>query len=83
VGEWMSNDTRIPLVSATGSTRMGKELNKAVAGRLGRTILELGGNNAIIISEHADLDMSLIGAVFGAVWNCGTKMYHYKKINYS
>jgi aldehyde dehydrogenase (NAD+) len=73
VGEWMSNDTRIPLVSATGSTRMGKELNKAVAGRLGKTILELGGNNAIIISEHADLDMSLIGAVFGAVGTAGQR----------
>ena len=73
VGEWMSNDTRIPLVSATGSTRMGKELNKAVAGRLGKTILELGGNNAIIISENADLDMSLIGAVFGAVGTAGQR----------
>ncbi len=73
VGEWMSNDTRIPLVSATGSTRMGKELNKAVAGRLGKTILELGGNNAIIITEHADLDMSLIGAVFGAVGTAGQR----------
>jgi aldehyde dehydrogenase (NAD+) len=73
VGEWMSNDTRIPLVSATGSTRMGKELNKAVAGRLGKTILELGGNNAIIISEHSDLDMSLIGAVFGAVGTAGQR----------
>jgi aldehyde dehydrogenase (NAD+) len=73
VGEWMSNDSRIPLVSATGSTRMGKELNKAVAARLGKTILELGGNNAIIISEHADLDMSLIGAVFGAVGTAGQR----------
>ena len=73
VGEWMSHDIRIPLVSATGSTRMGKELNIAVAGRLGKTILELGGNNAIIISEHADLDMSLIGAVFGAVGTAGQR----------
>jgi aldehyde dehydrogenase (NAD+) len=73
VGEWMSNDVRIPLVSATGSTRMGKELNKAVAGRLGKTILELGGNNAIIITENADLDMSLIGAVFGAVGTAGQR----------
>jgi len=73
VGEWMSNDTRIPLVSATGSTRMGKLLNAAVAARLGKTILELGGNNAIIISEHADLDMSLIGAVFGAVGTAGQR----------
>jgi aldehyde dehydrogenase (NAD+) len=73
VGEWISHDTRIPLVSATGSTRMGKELNKAVAGRLGKTILELGGNNAIIITENADLDMSLIGAVFGAVGTAGQR----------
>ncbi len=73
VGEWMSKDTRIPLVSATGSTRMGKELNKEVAGRLGKTILELGGNNAIIITENADLDMSLIGAVFGAVGTAGQR----------
>ena len=73
VGEWMSHDERIPLVSATGSTRMGKELNKAVAGRLGKPILELGGNNAIIITENADLDMSLIGAVFGAVGTAGQR----------
>ena len=73
VGEWMSKDTRIPLVSATGSTKMGKLLNAAVAERLGKTILELGGNNAIIISEHADLDMSLIGAVFGAVGTAGQR----------
>ena len=73
VGEWMTKDTRIPLVSATGSTRMGKQINAAVAERLGKTILELGGNNAIIISEHADLDMSLIGAVFGAVGTAGQR----------
>ncbi len=73
VGEWMTKDTRIPLVSATGSTSMGKQLNAAVAERLGKTILELGGNNAIIISEHADLDMSLIGAVFGAVGTAGQR----------
>ena len=73
VGEWMSKDTRIALVSATGSTKMGKLLNAAVAERLGKTILELGGNNAIIISEHADLDMSLIGAVFGAVGTAGQR----------
>jgi len=73
VGEWMSKDNRIALVSATGSTKMGKLLNAAVAARLGKTILELGGNNAIIISEHADLDMSLIGAVFGAVGTAGQR----------
>jgi len=73
VGEWLSSDTRIPLVSATGSTRMGKALSAAVAGRLGKSILELGGNNAIIISQHADLDMALIGCVFGAVGTAGQR----------
>jgi aldehyde dehydrogenase (NAD+) len=73
VGEWMSNDTRIPLVSATGSTRMGKAVAAAVAGRLGRSLLELGGNNAIIISKDADIDMSLIGCVFGAVGTAGQR----------
>lgn len=73
VGEWMSNDPSIPLVSATGSTRMGKAVSAAIGARLGKSILELGGNNAIIISEHADLDMSLIGAVFGAVGTAGQR----------
>lgn len=73
VGEWMSHDTRIPLVSATGSTRMGKAVGAAVGERLGRSLLELGGNNAIIISDKADLDMSLIGAVFGAVGTAGQR----------
>jgi aldehyde dehydrogenase (NAD+) len=73
VGEWMTNDTRIPLISATGSTRMGKEVAQNVGKRLGKSLLELGGNNAIIISEHADLDMSLIGAVFGAVGTAGQR----------
>jgi aldehyde dehydrogenase (NAD+) len=73
VGEWISADTRIPLVSATGSTRMGKALATAVAGRLGRSLLELGGNNAIIITQNADLDMALIGAAFGAVGTAGQR----------
>ncbi len=73
VGEWMSNDTHIPLISATGSTRMGKALSASVAARLGKSILELGGNNAIIISQNADLDMSLIGAIFGAVGTAGQR----------
>jgi len=73
VGEWMSNDTRVPLVSATGSTRMGKAVGATVAARLGRTILELGGNNAIIISEHADIDMAIIGCLFGAVGTAGQR----------
>jgi aldehyde dehydrogenase (NAD+) len=73
VGEWMSTDTRIPLVSATGSTRMGKLVAQKVAGRLGRYLLELGGNNAIIVTPSADLDVTLIGAVFGAVGTCGQR----------
>ena len=73
VGEWLSNDTRIPLLSATGSTRMGKSVGAAVGARLGRALLELGGNNAIIVSEHADLDMTIIGAVFGAVGTAGQR----------
>jgi aldehyde dehydrogenase (NAD+) len=73
VGEWMSQDTRIPLISATGSTRMGKAVGAAVGARLGRSLLELGGNNAIIISKEADLDMALIGCVFGAVGTAGQR----------
>lgn len=73
VGEWMTNDARVPLVSATGSTRMGKIVSSTVAGRLGRSILELGGNNAIIVSEHADINMTVIGTVFGAVGTCGQR----------
>lgn len=73
VGEWLSKDTRIPLISATGSTRMGKIVAATVGARLGKTILELGGNNAIIISKDADLDMSLIGCVFGAVGTAGQR----------
>ncbi len=73
IGELLSNDTRIPLVSATGSTKMGKAVGAAVGARLGRSLLELGGNNAIIISKDADLDMSIIGAVFGAVGTAGQR----------
>ena len=73
IGELMTNDRRVPLISATGSTRMGKAIGAAVGARLGRSLLELGGNNAIIITENADLDMSLIGAVFGAVGTAGQR----------
>lgn len=73
VGEWMSSDHRVPLVSATGSTRMGKAVNQKVAERLGRALLELGGNNAIIVTPNADLDMTIIGAVFGAVGTAGQR----------
>ena len=73
VGEWMSKDERIPLVSATGSTQMGKIVAQTVAARLGRSLLELGGNNAIIITESADLKTVIPGAVFGAVGTAGQR----------
>src|SRR5260221_128697 len=73
VGEWMAGDERVPLVSATGSTRMGKAVGAAVGARLGRALLELGGNNAIIISKDADLDMAIRGALFGAVGTAGQR----------
>ena len=72
-GEWMSQDPRIALISATGSTRMGKAVGAAVGARLGRSLLELGGNNAIIISEFADLTIALPGCVFGAVGTAGQR----------
>lgn len=73
VGEWMSNDSRVPLISATGSTKMGKAVGAAVGARLGRALLELGGNNAIIISKEADLDIAIIGSLFGAVGTAGQR----------
>jgi aldehyde dehydrogenase (NAD+) len=73
VGEYMTKDARIPLVSATGSTRMGRIVGQAVAGRLGRSLLELGGNNAIIITPSADMKIVLTGAVFGAVGTAGQR----------
>ena len=73
VGKMMTKDTRVPLISATGSTRMGKIVAKEVAGRLGRSLLELGGNNAIIVSKDADMDVVLTGALFGAVGTCGQR----------
>ena len=73
IGELLSADTRVPLVSATGSTRMGKAVGATVGARLGKSLLELGGNNAIIISEHADLDIALRAALFGAVGTAGQR----------
>lgn len=73
VGEWLSHDARIPLVSATGSTRMGKAVAQAVAARLGRSLLELGGNNAIIITPNADLQVAIPAIVFGAVGTAGQR----------
>jgi len=73
VGQWLSADESIPLVSATGSVRMGKAVAKTVSERLGRSLLELGGNNAIIITDKANLDMAIRGALFGAVGTAGQR----------
>lgn len=73
IGEMLSNDKRVPLVSATGSTRMGRLVAQAVAKRLGKSLLELGGNNAIIVTPDADIKMTVIGAVFGAVGTAGQR----------
>ncbi|WP_350289707.1 aldehyde dehydrogenase family protein [uncultured Croceitalea sp.] len=73
VGEFMTQDKRVPLVSATGSIRMGKIVAQAVAARLGKSLLELGGNNAIIVTPDADVKMTVIGAVFGAVGTAGQR----------
>ncbi|NVN17231.1 aldehyde dehydrogenase family protein [Muricauda sp. HICW] len=73
VGEFMTKDERIPLISATGSTRMGKIVAKTVGERLGKSLLELGGNNAIIVTPDANIKNTVIGAVFGAVGTCGQR----------
>lgn len=73
VGEMMTNDKRLPLISATGSSRMGKLVGAKVAERFGKSLLELGGNNAIIITPSADLKIVVPGAVFGAVGTCGQR----------
>ena len=80
VGEWLTSDKRIPLISATGSTRMGKEVAKVVGDRLGKTILELGGNNAIIISDQADIEMAVRATVFGAVGTAGQRCTSTRRI---
>ncbi len=73
VGEALINDSRIPLVSATGSCRMGRHVGQAVAKRMGRSLLELGGNNAVIVAADADLDLALRAVVFGAVGTAGQR----------
>ncbi len=73
VGQMMTADKRVPLVSATGSIRMGKLVAQDVAARLGKSLLELGGNNAMIITENADLNISIPGIVFGAVGTAGQR----------
>jgi aldehyde dehydrogenase (NAD+) len=73
IGELLTSDKRVPLISATGSTRMGKIVAQTVASRLGKSLLELGGNNAIIVTPDADIKMTVIGAVFGAVGTAGQR----------
>jgi aldehyde dehydrogenase (NAD+) len=73
VGEYLTTDKHVPLISATGSSRMGRIVGATVAERFGKSLLELGGNNAIIVTPDADLKMTIIGAVFGAVGTCGQR----------
>ncbi|MCK9204177.1 MAG: aldehyde dehydrogenase family protein [Bacteroidales bacterium] len=73
LGDNFAADKRIPLISVTGSTKVGKKIAGIVGNRLGKTILELGGNNAVIISQHANLDMTLQSVVFGSVGTCGQR----------
>jgi len=73
IGQLIASSEDIPLVSATGSVRMGKSVAKTVSERLGRPLMELGGNNAIIITEHADLEIAIRGALFGAVGTAGQR----------
>jgi aldehyde dehydrogenase (NAD+) len=83
IGDLMAKDTRVPLISATGSTRMGKIVAQNVAARLGKSLLELGGNNAIIVTPDADIKMTVIGAAFRCSRNCWSTLYFYQKINHS
>jgi aldehyde dehydrogenase (NAD+) len=80
VGELMVDDPRVALISATGSTRMGKEVAPRVAARLGRTLLELGGNNAAIVAPSADLDLAVRGIVFSAVGTAGQRCTSLRRI---
>lgn len=80
IGEVLVDDPRVPLVSATGSTRMGKQVAPRVAARLGRTLLELGGNNAAIVAPSADLDLAVRGIVFSAVGTAGQRCTSLRRI---
>ena len=73
VGEKILNDARIPLISLTGSTKVGKHAGEVIARRFGKAILELGGNNAVIITPNADIKIALPAIVFGAVGTCGQR----------
>jgi aldehyde dehydrogenase (NAD+) len=80
VGERMINDPRLPLISFTGSTKMGRRVSEAVARRFGSTILELGGNNAVIVAEDADLEMAVRTILFGAVGTAGQRCTSTRRI---
>lgn len=80
IGRLMTDDRRVPLVSFTGSIATGRKVAQTVAGRLGRSILELGGNNAIIVTENADLDLATRGIVFGAVGTAGQRCTSTRRI---
>ena len=80
IGRLLANDTRLPLVSFTGSTKVGRTVAQTVAGRLGRSILELGGNNAIIVAADADLDLATRGILFGAVGTAGQRCTSTRRI---
>ena len=80
IGEKFINDRRVPLISATGSTAMGIKVAKAVGGRLGKSILELGGNNAIIVDESANMDIAIPGIVFGSVGTAGQRCTSTRRI---
>ena len=80
VGKWMSEDKRMNLLSATGSTRMGKDVAQKVGARLGKSLLELGGNNAIIVTPSVDIKQAVINIVFGAVGTCGQRCTSTRRI---
>ena len=80
IGDRLVNDKRVPLISATGSTRMGIDIAQKVAKRLGKTILELGGNNAIIVDETASMDLVVPAIVFGAVGTAGQRCTSTRRI---
>jgi aldehyde dehydrogenase (NAD+) len=80
VGELLINDSRVPMISFTGSTKVGRHISQTVAGRFGRTVLELGGNNAIIVAEDANLDLAVRGILFGAVGTAGQRCTSTRRI---
>jgi aldehyde dehydrogenase (NAD+) len=80
IGDRLLHDRRVPLVSATGSCRMGRRVGEVVGSRLGRSILELGGNNAIVVTPHANLDLALPGIVFGSVGTAGQRCTSTRRI---